>query len=131
MTGFLIVIHVLVCLVLIISVLLQSSKGGGMAGLFGGGGGMGGVFGGRGAASFLSKVTMYVAIGFGATSLLIALFSAGQTGAQQGVVEQVMEGERSSSPAALLPTAPGSDVTPIQPMQPETQPETQEETEQQ
>lgn len=48
MTAFLTVIHALICIFLIISILLQSSKGGGLAGMFGGGGGMGNVFGGRG-----------------------------------------------------------------------------------
>ena len=65
MTIVLLVIHVLVCLVLIVSILLQSGKGGGLAGgAFGGMGGSSAVFGGTGAATFLSKVTTYLAIVF-------------------------------------------------------------------
>lgn len=110
MSAFLMVIHVFVCVFLIISILLQSSKGGGLAGMFGGGGGMGSVFGGRGAASFLSKVTLWLGVGFAVTSISIALMSLGSSSRQRSLVEQVMEQEQpSSSPAAILPTVPGSE----------------------
>jgi len=70
MTIFLLVIHVLACIVLIVSILLQAGKGGGLAGgAFGGMGGSSAVFGGTGAATFLSKVTTYVAIVFGLTCI--------------------------------------------------------------
>ena len=61
-----VVFHVIVCVALVLVVLLQSSKGEGLAGsAFGGGGGMSGaVFGGRGAASFLSKATTVLAVIF-------------------------------------------------------------------
>jgi len=53
-----------VSIALILVVLMQSSKGEGLAGsLFGGGIG-GAVFGGRGAASFLTKATTYLAVLF-------------------------------------------------------------------
>ncbi len=61
-----VVFHVLTCVALVLVVLMQSSKGEGLAGsAFGGSGSMGGaVFGGRGAASFLSKSTSYLAVIF-------------------------------------------------------------------
>ncbi len=61
-----VVFHVIVCIALVLVVLLQSSKGEGLAGsAFGGGGGMSGaVFGGRGAASFLSRATTVLAVIF-------------------------------------------------------------------
>ena len=61
-----VIFHVIVCIALIMVVLLQSSKGEGLAGsAFGGSGGMSGaVFGGRGAASFLSKATTVLAVLF-------------------------------------------------------------------
>ena len=63
-----IVFHVIICIALVVVVLLQSSKGEGLAGsAFGGGGGggmSGAVFGGRGAASFLSKLTTIFAVVF-------------------------------------------------------------------
>jgi len=114
MVAFLTIIHALTCIFLVISILLQSSKGGGLAGMFGGGGGgMGNVFGGRGAASFLAKVTMWLGVGFGITSLVIALLSTRITGRQRSLVQQVMEQEQTSSPATMLPTIPGAEETPL------------------
>lgn len=68
-------IHILVCLVLIVFVLMQSSKGGGLAGAFGGGGDQT-VFGGRETATFLSKATTYLAVGFMVISLSLAFIAS-------------------------------------------------------
>ena len=68
-------LHVFVCLVLILVVLLQSSKGSGLAGAFGGGGGQT-MFGGQETATFLSRMTTYLAILFMVLSLLLAFLSA-------------------------------------------------------
>ena len=127
MTAFLMVIHVIICLFLIVSILLQSSKGGGLAGMFGGGGGgMGSVFGGRGAASFLAKVTMWLGVSFAITSISIAFLSAGATSRQRSLVEQVMEQEQTSSPATMLPTVPGTEQPATEIATPaETEPESQ------
>ena len=76
-----VVFHVIVCIGLILVVLMQSSKGEGLAGSAfggGGGGGLGGaVFGGRGAASFLSKATSVLAIVFMLNCIALAYMSAG------------------------------------------------------
>ncbi len=72
--------HVIVCIGLVLVVLMQSSKGEGLAGsaFGGGGGGLGGaVFGGRGAASFLSKATSVLAIIFMLNCISLAYMSAG------------------------------------------------------
>ncbi len=108
MVTILTILHVLICIFLVISILLQSSKGGGLAGMFGGGGI--GSFGGRGTASFLAKVTMWLGIGFAATAILIGLLRKGTNFEQRSMVQQVMEGEqeRASTPAAILPEAAGS-----------------------
>jgi preprotein translocase subunit SecG len=74
MAGVLLSIHVLISLALIVVVLLQSGKGGGLAGAFGGGGGVGAVFGGQAAATFLTKATRYLAAAFMVTALSMALF---------------------------------------------------------
>ena len=50
------VVHVIVCVFLILVILLQAGKGGGMGGAFGGAGAQT-VFGGRGATTFLGKLT--------------------------------------------------------------------------
>jgi preprotein translocase subunit SecG len=107
MIGLLTVIHVIICILLIITILLQSSKGGGMAGIFGGGGAAGGVFGGRGAASFLSKTTMWLGIIFALTSVSIGLISARSPSRQKSLVREAIERENVASPADILPTVPG------------------------
>ncbi len=107
MISFLIVLHIIICILLIAAVLMQSSKGGGMAGMFGGGGSMGGVFGGRGAASFLSKVSLWLGVCFGITSLAIGLLSLRAGGRPKSLIQQTMERERTAtSPASALPTIP-------------------------
>jgi preprotein translocase subunit SecG len=73
MAGVLLSIHVLISLALIVVVLLQSGKGGGLAGAFGGGGGVGAVFGGQAAATFLTKSTRYLATAFMITAISMAL----------------------------------------------------------
>jgi len=91
-------IHVVVCIALIIVVLLQSSKGGGLAGAFGGGGGQT-MFGGQETASFLSKITTYLAVAFMLLSLMLALLSARQNpSAPRSVVRQAAEEQRNVIP---------------------------------
>jgi len=77
-----VVFHVLVCVLLMIVVLMQSAKGEGLAGAFGGGGtGLtGAVFGGRGAASFLSRATTVLAIVFMINCGILAFMSSHRSG---------------------------------------------------
>ena len=72
--NLLIGLHVFVCLLLILVVLLQSSKGSGLAGAFGGGGQT--MFGGQETATFLSRLTTYLAVLFMVLSLLLAFLSS-------------------------------------------------------
>ncbi|MCI0596626.1 MAG: preprotein translocase subunit SecG [candidate division Zixibacteria bacterium] len=69
MYTLLIILHVIVAVCLIISVLMQSSKGEGLAGAFGGGTFSSTVFGGRGAATFLARATSVLALVFALTSI--------------------------------------------------------------
>lgn len=71
-----VIFHVLVCLALILVVLMQSSKGEGLAGSAFGGGLSSAVFGGRGAATFLSKATTILAIMFMVNCGALAFMSA-------------------------------------------------------
>ncbi len=68
------VLHVFVCFFLILVVLLQQGRGGGM------GAGMGGataqVFGGRGAGNFMTRLTAICAIVFMLTSMSLAYLSS-------------------------------------------------------
>jgi preprotein translocase subunit SecG len=131
---FLVVVHVLICVGLIIVVLLQSSKGEGLAGAFGGGGLSGAVFGGRGAATFLSKATSYLAIGFMVTSIVLTLVSFSVSGpGTSGVIENLKTGpsEVIPSPSSSVPgeTPAGTDTGSAggifeQGQQPQQQPDT-------
>ena len=71
MNTFLMILHILVCLVLILVVLLQRGKGSDIGASLGGGGGNT-VFGARGAGNFLTKVTTGAAITFMLTSLSLS-----------------------------------------------------------
>ncbi len=96
--ALLIFVHIVVSFGLIVTVLLQSSKGGGLAGTFGGSGITGGVFGGRGAAPFLTKATTVCAIMFMLTSLSLNYVKPGEK--SESVLERsMMEGGLGSEPA--------------------------------
>ncbi len=69
MYTLLIILHITVAVCLIISVLMQSAKGEGLAGAFGGGTFSSTVFGGRGAATFLARATAVLALVFALTSV--------------------------------------------------------------
>jgi preprotein translocase subunit SecG len=81
----LIVVHVLICVALILVVLMQSSKGEGLAGSAFGGGLSSAVFGGRGAATFLSKATTGLAVAFMVMCIVLAWVSAQERAAVTGV----------------------------------------------
>ena len=95
---------------MIVSILLQASKGQGLAGTFGGAG-TSAVFGGRGAATFLSKATTILAISYMVLCLLIGYFYKQQS---ETVRESLMQQEAAgqSAPAVSgVPIAPIGDAT--------------------
>jgi preprotein translocase subunit SecG len=71
MDIFLSILHVALCFFMILVILLQPGREGGMGGAFGGGAATS-AFGGQGATTFLSKVTAGCAITFFITSLLLS-----------------------------------------------------------
>ncbi len=71
--GIFLVLHIVVSGLLMAVVLMQSGRGGGLAGAFGGGGGNQTLFGARGATTFLTKATWVLGGGFMVTSLILAL----------------------------------------------------------
>jgi protein translocase SecG subunit len=73
-----IVLHLIACILLVVAVLMQSSKGGALSAAFGGSGST--IFGGRETATFLSKATTVLAIVFFLTSLSLAFLSSGRGG---------------------------------------------------
>lgn len=72
LSTILLIIFIPVCLLLILIVLLQAGKGGGLAGAFGGVGGQT-FLGARGTADFLSKLTVYLAVGFMFLAFILSL----------------------------------------------------------
>jgi preprotein translocase subunit SecG len=100
MFGFLIVVEVLVSIILIVTVLMQASKGGGLAGAFGGAT-MGTMFGVRRTADFLSKSTTVLASIFIALALIINLFFLPNKGSTQESI--IQQGTQQSVPPPLPP----------------------------
>jgi len=107
MAGFLIFIHLIICLLLVMVILLQSSKGSGLAGAFGGSGGVGAVFGGRGAATFLSKLTTILAVLFMLSSIGHSMISSGSR-APKSIIQKEAQQSGRISPGAQLPAIPGA-----------------------
>ncbi len=109
-------VHVLVCLVLILSVLLQSGKGGGLSSAFGAGGPSGGMagqmFGGRGAATFLGKVTTVLATLYMLIVIGLNLLPDDTQGTRSIIQEEALRNQQ-TSPAQGLPEAePGLPAAP-------------------
>lgn len=69
------ILHIIVCLFLMLVVLIQPGKSGGLGAALGGAGAQQ-VFGGRGAGSFLSRLTWISATIFFMTSVVLAYMSS-------------------------------------------------------
>ena len=124
MIGLLISLHVLTGLILILVVLLQSSKGADIAGAFGGMGSQT-AFGPRGTTTFLAKATVFLAVVFVATSLSLGIISNRSTGSSQSVLgdEQPAAATTPAAPAgAAAPVAPNVEVEVVPPPVPTTAP---------
>jgi len=74
MYGFVLTLHIFLCIGLILIILLQPGKGGDIGAAFGGGGSSS-LFGARGPASMLQRMTTGVAVTFMFTSITLALYS--------------------------------------------------------
>ena len=91
MYTFVIIIHIIACLILIASILLQSGRGGGLTGLFGGGSTQT-IFGAR-ASTFLTRATAVAAVVFLITCISLTIFSSRRgksllEGAKMGLPEE-------------------------------------------
>jgi preprotein translocase subunit SecG len=110
-------IHILGAIFLILIVLLQSGRGGGMGTTFGGAAGQ--IFGGRGASNFLTRVTTGAAIFFFATSLTLSMLSS----QHRSVVQQAEAARPSAAPSVPAPTPADAPQTAPSP-EPDTAPAT-------
>ena len=104
MVGVLMVIHYLTCFAMVLVILLQSGKGGGLAGAFGGGGST--IFGGRGAGTILTRATMILGAVFFVTSLSLALMSAtgGPGGASKSLIQEEAKRAANTQPVSGTPS---------------------------
>jgi preprotein translocase subunit SecG len=94
-----VVLHVLACIVLVLSVLLQAGKGADMGAIFGGASTT--IFGSSGAGNFLTRITTGAAIVFMVTSLTLTY------GSPRGTTATLMP---TSAPVPARPGAPGEGV---------------------
>jgi len=134
MPGFLIALitalHISVCIALMAAILLQSGKGGGLAGTFGAGSSQT-LFGGRGAASFLSRATTTLAVLFFVTSLTLGLQASRSSGRRSLIQEEArrrgqqkpgegtsapIQGSPAGAPSARAPASGGSNLPGAGPM---------------
>ena len=96
--GFVVFLFVPVCVVLTLIILLQDSKGEGLSSSAFGGAEMQSVLGGRGAATFLSKLTTWLAIGFMVISLFLMRFYGEGGGGELTPLEQETTQEATAEP---------------------------------
>ena len=71
MTTFLIVLHVIICVLLVVTVLLQFGKGAEMGAIMGSGGASQSVFSSSAKGNFMTKLTTILAIGFMINSIVL------------------------------------------------------------
>lgn len=96
--GFVVFLFVPVCVVLTLIILLQDSKGEGLSSSAFGGAEMQSVLGGRGAATFLSKLTTWLAIGFMVISLFLMRFYGENSDGELTPLEQETTQEATTEP---------------------------------
>ena len=103
MTGFLIIIHTIVSILLVSVVLMQASQGGGLSGTFGGQAASS-VLGGQNAGNVLSRITTWLATLFLSLAVIISMLSGPTTNASSSIVKEAAQDR---------PVVPATD--PIQP----------------
>ncbi len=105
MYGFLLALHLIICLALVGVVLIQSGKGGGLAGgAFGGSAQT--VFGGRGATDLVTRATMVLGALFFLTSIVLALQTTGMRGPAKSLIQQ--EAQKSAGPSGAAGQVPAA-----------------------
>ena len=111
---FLIFFHLLVCIALVCVVLMQSGKGGGLAG-----GAFGGtaqtVFGGRGATDFLTRATMVLGGVFFVISLVLGLMNSGTQRASRSLMQEEARRQQTTAPRVPSATPGGTAPAPAVP----------------
>ncbi|MBI1799983.1 MAG: preprotein translocase subunit SecG [Candidatus Eisenbacteria bacterium] len=114
MYSFLLILHLAICFALVCVVLIQSGKGGGLAGgAFGGSAQT--VFGGRGATDFITRATMVLGVAFFVTSLSLSLLSSGRGRSSRSLMQEQARRASGTAPAQMpgqRPAGVGSSPAP-------------------
>jgi preprotein translocase subunit SecG len=105
------VLHVFVCLMLMLVVLIQPGKSGGLGAALGGAGAQQ-IFGGRGAGNFLTRTTWIAASVFFLTSVTLAYLSTSTGDSLEDLAKR----------GKSAPAAPASDTAPAAPPAADTAP---------
>ena len=92
----LVVVHVIACMFLVLVVLVQPGKSGGLGAFTGAGAQQ--VFGGRGAGNFLTKTTWATATIFFATSMTLAYLSSSADDSLQQRSKAALENQKNLPP---------------------------------
>lgn len=109
-------IHVLICLLLVLVVLLQSGKGGGLASSVAGGLSSASFLGGRTASNFLTKATTILATAFFLSCLVQFLtFDSGKQEASSATERLLQQQSAAPVPFNPAPASGGGDVLPAAP----------------
>jgi preprotein translocase subunit SecG len=98
------VLHVMACAFLILVILIQPGKSGGLGAL--GGGGAQQVFGGGGAGNFLTKTTWATAAIFFLTSISLAYLSSSSDDSMRKHAAALAKQKEQNAPLAPIPDKP-------------------------
>ena len=100
--GIAVVIYVIVCIFLVLLVIIQSDKGGGISGAIGGGlSGANALLGTQDTANILTRLTTGFAIGYMVLCIILSLFlSRVSTQAQDSELKKRAEQQAKFSPAS-------------------------------
>ena len=102
MTGFLIVLHTIISVLLITVVLMQASQGGGLSGTFGGNAASS-MLGGQNAGNVLSRITTWLATLFLTLAVLISVLTSKSDSSASSLVKDAAEGRENITPIESMP----------------------------
>ena len=103
MQTLILVIHIILAILLVALILVQQGKGADAGAAFGSGASST-VFGARGSATFMTKLTTFIAIAFFVTSLSLAYFAASKSETDNSLVpSQTISETVTDNPEKNLP----------------------------
>ena len=102
MTGFLIVIHTIVSVLLITVVLMQASQGGGLSGTFGGNAASS-MLGGNNAGNVLSRITTWLSTLFLNLAVLIIVLTSKSDEGVSSLVRDAADNRENLMPSNSIP----------------------------